>query len=80
MAEIYTTQCKMHRSNITAVDASDPADTSGAVNTAGYKECRFDITDSQAGLSAAKKRVLGLVLVYNSRRGEYEERLSLSAV
>jgi len=40
----------------------------------------IDITDSRAGLSAEKKRVLGLILVYNPRRGEYEERLLLGAV
>lgn len=40
----------------------------------------IDITDSRAGLSGAKKRVLGLTLVYNPRRGEYEARLSLGAV
>jgi len=40
----------------------------------------IDITDSRAGLSAEKKRVLGLILVYNPSRGEYEERLSLGAV
>jgi hypothetical protein len=40
----------------------------------------IDITDSRAGLNAAKKRVLGLVLVYNTGRGEYEQRLSLGAV
>ena len=44
MSGIYTTQPKVHRSNITAVDAADPADTSGAVDTKGYRECRFDIT------------------------------------
>lgn len=44
MSGIYTTQPKVHRSNITAVDAADPADTSEAVDTKGYKECRFDIT------------------------------------
>ena len=40
----------------------------------------IDITDSRAGLSGEKKRVLGLILVYNPRRGEYEQRLSLGAV
>ncbi len=40
----------------------------------------IDITDSQAGLDAAKKRVMGLVLVYNPRRAQYEARLSLGAV
>ncbi len=39
-----------------------------------------DITDSRAGLSGEKRRVLGLVLIYNPRRGEYEQRLSLGAV
>ena len=40
----------------------------------------IDITDSRAGLNAEKKRVLGLILVYNPRRGEYEQMLSLGAV
>ncbi|MDH5364869.1 MAG: hypothetical protein OEW82_06900 [Dehalococcoidia bacterium] len=40
----------------------------------------IDITDSRAGLEAAKKRVLGLTLVYNPRRGEYQQRLLLGAV
>jgi len=40
----------------------------------------IDVTDSRAGLSGEKKRVLGLILVYNPRRGEYEARLSLGAV
>ncbi len=40
----------------------------------------IDITDSRAGLSAEKKRVLGLLLIYNPYQGEYEERLSLGAV
>ena len=40
----------------------------------------IDITDSRAGLNAEKRRVLGLILVYNPRRGEYEQRLSLGAV
>jgi len=40
----------------------------------------IDITDSRAGLSAEKRRVLGLILVYHPRRGEYDELLSLGAV
>jgi len=39
-----------------------------------------DITDNRAGLEAEKRRVLELVLIYNPRRGEYENRLSLGAV
>ena len=33
----------------------------------------IDITDSRAGLSAAKRRVNGLTLVYSPRRGEYRD-------
>ena len=52
MADIYSTQPKVHRSNITAVDSADPADTSGAIDTKGYKECRFDITISGTNFSS----------------------------
>jgi hypothetical protein len=40
----------------------------------------IEITDSRAGLTAEKRRVLGLTLLYDPRRGEYEQRLSLGAV
>ena len=40
----------------------------------------IDVTDSRAGLSEEKKRVLGIVLVYEAHRGEYEARLLLGAV
>ncbi len=40
----------------------------------------IDITDSRAGLSTEKKRVLGLILSFNPGRGQYEERLLLGAV
>ncbi len=40
----------------------------------------IDITDIQAGLDAEKRRVIGLTLVYNPRRGEYEHNVSLGAV
>ncbi|MFC1948637.1 phage portal protein [Chloroflexota bacterium] len=40
----------------------------------------IDITDSRVGLDAEKKRVLGLTLAYNPRRGEYEQRLLLGQV
>jgi len=40
----------------------------------------IDVTDSRAGLNAEKKRVMGLILVYNPRRGVYEEQLSLGGV
>jgi len=38
------------------------------------------ITDSRAGLEAAKRRVMGLTLVYSPRRGEYQQRLLLGGV
>ena len=40
----------------------------------------IDITDSRAGLSGEKKRVLELILVYRPRHGEYEHRLLLGTV
>jgi hypothetical protein len=40
----------------------------------------IDITDAQAGLDSAKRRILGLVLVYRPRRGEYSQRLVLGGV
>jgi hypothetical protein len=39
-----------------------------------------DITDGRAGLEAAKRRVVGLMLVYRPRRGEYQQRLLLGGV
>ncbi len=38
------------------------------------------VTDARAGLDAEKKRVLGIVLGYYPRRGEYRQRLQLGAV
>ncbi len=40
----------------------------------------IDITDGRAGLSAARRRVLGWVMVYRPHRGEYHQRLWLGAV
>jgi hypothetical protein len=40
----------------------------------------IDITDEKAGLDAARKRVLGLVLIYQPRRGEYSQRILLGGV
>jgi hypothetical protein len=40
----------------------------------------IDITDSRAGLEAARKRVLGITLIYEPRRGVYEQRLTLGEV
>lgn len=40
----------------------------------------IDVTDASAGLYSEKKRVLGMVLVYNPQRGEYSQRIWLGAV
>jgi len=58
MGEIYSTQPKVHRSNITAVDSADPSGISGAVDTKGYKECRFDIAVSGTGFQSLEVQVL----------------------
>ena len=58
MTKVYSTQPKLHRSNVTTVDASDPADTSGAVDTGGYKECRFDITITGTGFASLETQVI----------------------
>ena len=41
-----------HRSGITAVDSADPPDTSGAVDCAGYHECRLDLTLTGTGFQS----------------------------
>ena len=58
MGEIYSTQPKVHRSSITAVDSADPSDTSGAVDTKGYRECRFDIATSGTDFQSLEVQVL----------------------
>ncbi len=40
----------------------------------------IDITDDTTGLNAEKKRVMGIVLTYEPRRGIYEHQLTLGAV
>lgn len=40
----------------------------------------IDVTDASAGLYSERKRVLGMVLVYNPQRGEYSQRIWLGAV
>ena len=40
----------------------------------------IDITNSRAGLISSKRRVLGMNLVYDTRRGEYSQRLRLGGV
>ncbi len=40
----------------------------------------IDVTDNCAGLAVAKRRVLGMTLVYRPQRGEYLQRLELGGV
>jgi hypothetical protein len=54
----------VHRSGVTAVDASDPVGTSGAVDGAGYCQCRFDITITGAGFTSLEVQAL----FWNSRQ------------
>ena len=57
MAVIYTTQPKLHRSGVTAVDTSEPGVTAG-VDTAGYEKCRFDITIAGSGFTSLEVQAL----------------------
>ena len=47
-----------HRDSVTAVDASDPEDASGAVDTAGDESCRFDVTVTGTGFQSLTVQVL----------------------
>ena len=58
MTEIYSTQPRLHRSNVTEVDSADPADISGAVDTRGYKEWRFDVTITGVDFSSLEVQAL----------------------
>jgi len=60
-----TTYPAAHRSGVTAVDASDPSGTSGAVDCAGYEEARFDITIGGTSFQSLDVQVL----FWNSRVG-----------
>ena len=65
MVGIYTTEPKIHRSSVTAVDTADPADTSGAVDTKGYHECRFDVTITGTNFQSLEVQAL----FWNPRQG-----------
>ncbi|MBI4299034.1 MAG: hypothetical protein HY666_04655 [Chloroflexi bacterium] len=56
-----------HRSGVAAVDASDPADTSGAVDSVGYQDCRLDITITGTGFTSLDVQVL----FWNSRQSKW---------
>ncbi len=57
----------VHRSGITAVDASDPANDSGAIDPAGYEECRLDLALSGVALISLEVQAL----FWNSRQGAW---------
>ena len=57
----------LHRSGITAMDSADPADVSGAVDCAGYQECRFHITISGTGFTSLEVAAL----FWNSRQSKW---------
>ena len=54
----------VHRSGVTAMDAADPADASGAVDCAGYEYCRFDVTLTGVGIASLEVQAL----FWNSRQ------------
>ena len=53
-----------HRSGVTTVDSSDPGDTSGAVDCAGYRQCRLDITITGVGFTSLEVQAI----FWNSRQ------------
>jgi len=54
----------LHRSGVTSVDAADPEGTSAAIDTAGYRCCRFDITITGTGFTSLEVQAL----FWNSRQ------------
>jgi|GEM_PF-2648292 len=65
MARYYQAQPKSHRTGVNQPDSGPPAGTMGAIDTAGYAECRFDITLSGQGIQNLRLALL----FYNSRCG-----------
>lgn len=58
-APVYDTASPApHRSAVTAVDASDPADASRGIDCSGYQYCRLDIGVTGAGFSSIDVQVL----------------------
>jgi hypothetical protein len=51
-----------------------------SVNCGQQLQDVIDLTDARAGLAAVKKRVIGIDLVYNPRKGEYEQKIELGGV
>ena len=58
---------QVHRTGVTAVDASDPADASAGVDCSGFQNCRFDVSVSATGLQELRLQVL----FWNPRQGRW---------
>lgn len=56
-----------HRSSVTAVDGSDPVDTTGAVDCEGFQECRFELTLAGVGLTSLEVAAL----FWNARQSKW---------
>ncbi|MBN1368843.1 MAG: hypothetical protein JW954_01235 [Dehalococcoidaceae bacterium] len=69
MSRYYQAQPKPHRTGVTQPDTGPPVGTMGAIDTAGYAECRFDIALSGQGIQRLKL----VLLFYNSRSGGWFE-------
>jgi hypothetical protein len=58
-APVYeSTTPAVHRTAVTAVDATDPEDTSGAVDCSGYQHCRFDLDLTGTGFQSLEVQAL----------------------
>jgi hypothetical protein len=54
----------LHRSSVTAVDGSDPAESAG-IETAGYQECRMDLDLSGVAVTSLEVQAI----FWNARQG-----------
>lgn len=57
----------LHRTGVTVVDASDPPDTTTAVDCSGYEDCRFDITITGTGFTYLDVQAI----FWNSRQSKW---------
>ena len=57
----------LHRSEVTAVDASDPEGVEGAVNCAGYQCCQFSVTISGVDFESLEVQAL----FWNQRQSKW---------
>lgn len=67
MPRLAATPPLAHRSAITAVDSSDPADDSGAVDCSAFEQCQFDITISGVSFGSLEVQVI----FWNSRQSKW---------